>query len=268
MRTIVTPAFLFILLLKSALSVSQTIEIGGIYGYSGYIGDLNQSIIEVTEVHPSYGIHSRINWSQFLSTRLCLSYGAISGSDSEFSTLEDIRSRNLSFKSPLYEASLQVELNYLRFGNNEDPLAQASLFTGIAGFYFNPMAEYQGKQYALQPLGTEGQFLTTNNLKPYNLVQLAIPIGIGFSIRPANRVVIGFEFGLRKTFTDYLDDVSTVYPDISALKVKNPMAATLSYRTPEIGGEKNLNPVGQKRGENGKDAYFQTGISLSIQVSK
>ena len=49
--------------------------------------------------------------------------------------------------------------------------------------------------------------------KPYNLTQFAIPFGGGIKFRVSENVVLAYEVGFRKTFTDYLDDVSTFYVD-------------------------------------------------------
>jgi hypothetical protein len=42
-------------------------------------------------------------------------------------------------------------------------------------------------------------------------VQFAIPFGVGFKYALDKKSSIGLEYGLRKTFTDYIDDVSTTY---------------------------------------------------------
>ena len=95
-----------------------------------------------------------------------------------------------------------------------------------------------------------------------------IPAGIGFKIGLNKRTNLGIETGIRQTFTDYLDDVSGVYPDIEKLSEKSPFSATLSYRTPEFyGGKEQPNPKGQRRGDNYKtDLYFFTGLTLTVNL--
>ena len=67
----------------------------------------------------------------------------------------------------------------------------------------------------LQELGTEGQGTTSfQNRKPYSLTQLSIPFGGGVKIGVSDDFNIIIEYGLRKTFTDYIDDVSTTYAGI------------------------------------------------------
>jgi hypothetical protein len=61
-----------------------------------------------------------------------------------------------------------------------------------------------------------------------------IPIGIGLQI-PLNPILdLNLEASYRKTFSDYLDDVSTVYTDNAALRARDPIAADLADRTKEI----------------------------------
>ena len=86
----------------------------------------------------------------------------------------------------------------------------------------------------------------------------------------SDRSNIGVEIGFRKTFTDYLDDVSSAYPDIEVLDSADPIAASLSYRSPEYYevGPKDLgNPVGRTRGNPEKmDWYFIMGVTLSVNI--
>ena len=100
----------------------------------------------------------------------------------------------------------------------ETPLYPFSpfIFTGVSLFNFNPKAEASdGQWYTLQELGTEGQGTTSfQNRKPYSLTQLSIPFGGGVKIGVSDDFNIIIEYGLRKTFTDYIDDVSTTYAGI------------------------------------------------------
>jgi hypothetical protein len=145
--------------------------------------------------------------------------------------------------------------------------ASAYLSAGIAGFYFNPRTLYQDSWVELQPLGTEGQGLPGYADK-YNRFQLAVPVGIGFKIKPGDRSSFGLTFGYRHTFTDYLDDVSGNYPDLQQLYQLNPMAAQLSCRTE--GGAAPDNPaVSDQRGSNtGNDHYFFAGCTLAITLGQ
>jgi hypothetical protein len=102
---------------------------------------------------------------------------------------------------------------------------------GFAGFgvaYFNPKADYQGKTYVLQPLQTEGV--------SYSRVTPVIPFGLGIRLKMGPNMNISFEGGYRKTFTDYMDDVSTVYPatyssaDAELLSIRGASYAVPGYK--------------------------------------
>src|SRR6185503_3498036 len=93
----------------------------------------------------------------------------------------------------------------------------------------NPKATYNGTTYELQKIGTEGQYLGGSYPKPYKLQQISIPFGFGFLLKITEHLDFGGECGFRKTFTDYLDDVSTRYPDKQEMLAKQgPVAVALS----------------------------------------
>ena len=75
---------------------------------------------------------------------------------------------------------------------------------------------------------------------------------------------ISFEFGYRFLFTDYLDDVSTTYPDLNLLSnEKGPEAAALSYR----GTTTTTSVTGRQRGNpSKKDSYFIGGIKFTTSL--
>ena len=57
---------------------------------------------------------------------------------------------------------------------------------------------------------------------------IAIPTGIGVRYKLSNRLDISAEASYRWTFTDYLDDVSADYPDLSSV---DPLSARMSARS-------------------------------------
>ena len=130
-----------------------------------------------------------------------------------------LKNRNLHFKSDVIELSGQIEFNFLPYetGNSLYPFTPF-IFTGVSLFNYNPKAEASdGQWYALQEIGTEGQGTTSfPNRKKYALTQMSIPFGGGVKIGVADDFNIIIEYGLRKTFTDYIDDVSSTYAGIPA----------------------------------------------------
>ena len=262
--------------LPHSINAQRNLDIGFFLGVSHYMGDLQRAHLEVLEIHQARGFFLRYSIDNNFSVKTHLYQGNISGSDARYPTLESVWKRNLSFRSSVYEAGIQGEFNFMNFGIRKQHykqrligyMASAYIFGGISGFYFNPQANYQGKWYDLQPLGTEGQGLEGNPEK-YNRLQAAIPMGFGFKIRSTKWSCIGVEVGFRKTFTDYLDDVSGKYPDLKLLEEANPMAVALSFRSPEVDPNVNPAPQGNYRGNpKGKDMYLFAGVMLAVTIGK
>lgn len=209
-------------------AIAQKWEVGGMLGASNYNGDLAREIV-LKESHIAGGLFFRYNLGKYFSIKPAIQIGTISGNDKNF---EENKYRNLSFRSNISEISTVMEFNFRPFGarvrtENFTPYVQF----GIAGFRFNPKAEFNGDEFALRNLHTEGQ------TKAYKPVQIAIPFGMGLKWAINNNLTFGFEFVYRKTFTDYLDDVSKNYPDLTVqAKTYGPVSAALSDRSGEVEG--------------------------------
>src|SRR5690606_15533698 len=93
-----------------------------------------------------------------------------------------------------------------------------------------------GTKIFLRDLGTEGQGLPQYpDKKMYNLVQIAVPFGGGIRLRLSDNVHISYEIGLRKLFTDYIDDVSTTYADEAILASRRGQRAVgIAFRGDEL----------------------------------
>ncbi len=75
-------------------------------------------------------------------------------------------------------------------------------------------------------------------------------------------VVLAWEIGFRKTFTDYIDDVSTFYVDKTVLQnAKGPVAVELAYRANELKGGDQTYPVSAPN-----EAVLNTMISITTLV--
>ena len=259
---------LFLSTLFTVQLKAQYFDVGAFVGTSNYMGDLVGSIPEGPEYHPAYGIFGRYNLNK-ISTKIHFYKGEVSGSDYYSTVKSGRRKRNLSFESPLYELGLQFEFNFFqyRYWTNKNSTTPY-LFAGFSGFYFNPKAEYNGTLYELQPLGTEGQGLP-GNPDPYSLFSFAIPMGAGLKLSISKTTNIGMEVGVRSTFTDYLDDVSTNYPDLASLEeVRGATAAALSFRSPEYDQSYLItDPSGKRRGgPDVKDWYLFAGLTISVNL--
>jgi len=113
-------------------------------------------------------------------------------------------------------------------------------------------------------LGTEGQGLVSTREK-YSRFQFAIPFGIGFKYGLDKVWAVGLEFGARRTFTDYIDDVSTTYYDNDKLAESNPLAAQMA--DPSLGEVEGQTAVNQQRGDpKDNDAYMFLLITLTYKL--
>lgn len=262
-RILLIAGVVMCLLLDQAQGQQASFELGGFLGVSNYMGDLQQTRFETEECHPAYGAFARWYMNSALGLKLHFYKGKISGRDANYDGLL-VRERNLQFESPVYELGMQMEVAFSHFGEGQLRVAAPYCFFGFGLFHFNPKTLYQGRWVSLQPLGTEGQSVAETDRTRYKLVQWSIPFGVGFNINIGKQSNFGFELGIRKTFTDYLDDVSGTYPDIDRLADQDPLAAALSFRTPEYLGNQLPNPEGQPRGNpETLDFYFFGGFTFS-----
>ena len=256
---------LFTILLSSAgiKSSAQYNELGILGGWSSYQGELADHLFKTEMNHLAGGIFFRHNWDRHWSWKLSVNYGRISGDDA-LSSSPFNRDRNLSFYSNILDISPLIEFNFFPYetGNFYYPFTPY-LFTGISIFHFNPKASLGNNVYELQPLTTEGE-------KPYKRLNIAIPIGGGlkFSI---GRLGIGLEVGARRSYCDYLDDVSTVYPNpVSLLADKGQTAVLLSDRSFTSRDSSILVPSSfrkQRGNMQDKDWYLFGGITLYYRLS-
>lgn len=196
-----------------------------------------------------------------------LSYAVVGGAD-RFSDKADTRIRNLAFETSIVELSAIGE--YTLFNLYEQKFSPYA-FVGIAAYHFNPYAYYNGAKTYLKPLSTEGQGLAGYADRPqYGLTQIAIPFGGGLKYAVNDNLRIGLELGMRKLFTDYLDDVSTTYADPNDLLLaKGQRAVDISYRGDEIANGTVAYPnKGEQRGSpKFKDWYYLTGIHLTYRIN-
>lgn len=259
--------FLAILLVATGVftSTAQYTEVGAFLSASNYIGDLQQQL-ESSEYNPGIGLQVRFVRSKRLSLQGHFYKLRISGKD-ENSLSELRQARNLSVRTDIYELGFQAEFNLSPYEIKAGKISAPYIFAGVSGMYFNPQASYMGTWRDLQPLGTEGQTLNGNDDK-YSVFAPAIPFGIGFRFNLFERINLNLEMGMRYTFTDYLDDISGLYPDIVKLTAQDPIAGALSYRSPEYAGEPLSNPVGLARGDNYKhDLVFVAGLGITFNLA-
>lgn len=237
-------------------------EIGFMIGGSYYNGDLNPNK-HFLQTKMAGGLIYRYNITPRWTFKVSALLGWLEASDMISKANVE---RNLSFNTYIFDFSPQIEFNFLQYIlGHKKHFISPYIFVGASVFNFNPRTKYDGKWQYLHDLGTEGQGTTlTGKNNPYSLTSIAIPFGIGLKISPARFLSLGLEWGIRKTFTDYIDDVSTSYPDPVVLAAENgELAALLSDRSLTDAG----NHVGLARGNSKtKDWYVFTGLTATFRI--
>ncbi len=245
---------------------AQNFELGVMVGVSNYQGDLGAETISASfkQTHAAYGGFLRYNFNNYITAKLNVYSGTISGEDSNAGN-ETRRQRNLSFRNNLLEVGLTGEFNILGYQPfNLERVFSPYVFAGIAMVRHNPKAFIDGNWVELQPLGTEGQGLSSEpDREFYKLTQFSVPFGIGAKYAINDKWNLGLEFGVRRTFTDYLDDVSTTYTDKEQLlAARGELAVALSDRATEP------RAAGVNRGNDGNDDwYFMGGVTISYNFA-
>jgi hypothetical protein len=246
-------------------------ELGG----ADQIGTNGFKDLELQLTRPAVSVGLRYKLTPIFSLHSHLTYGQVRGDDKL--TKEFFRNnRNLNFKSNIYEFNVNFEAAllsqreggiYRLRGVRRTTSFEGSMygFVGIGVFHFNPKGEINDKWYELQPLGTEGQGISPAREK-YKRTQVCIPLGIGGRYFFNRRWGVGFEFGIRKTFTDYIDDASKTYYDNDAIKQKYGDIAAY-FADPSLDLGENLTVAGQQRGDpRDKDAYMFFMVSLHYKI--
>ncbi len=208
----------------------------------------------------------KYRFNRYFATKTEVSYFELKGSDA-YTDNPRRNARNLSFQSYNFEFSQRLEFIFLaqEFNGQFYRLTSRSrqkgsnfqlyTFGGMGFATYNPKANYNGTLVALRPLKTEGQ--------DYGKATFIMPLGFGMRFGLTKQIRIGIEATCFKTFTDYMDDVSTFYPEAGVLT--DPAALYLSNpsKSPE------LFPPGSRRGDlNQKDTYYRLGVSLIFNLKR
>lgn len=278
-----------------------------------YYGDLAPSPAKISTdlsfTKPGFAVSFMHRFGPRYALQAQFMFATLKGSDNESASASDLENgiyryqRNLSFRNQIKELSVVGIFDL--FENQSTYMSRAKwtpyAYIGLAVFLQDPEAiapatdlqgnalPEAGEYVSLQPLGTEGQYATlsptdiNSGIQPYSLVQIAIPFGLGARFRLNDALDLSAEIGFRYTFTDYLDDVSANYVDLT--KLNSPLAQAMSYRTNELNGGNPTNPQpsgiagvnvqagygsehfdNKRGGKNANDMYMVTSIRLTYII--
>ncbi|MEO5942964.1 MAG: hypothetical protein ABIP30_01300 [Ferruginibacter sp.] len=271
--------------IEAGLNFGPTFFLGDLGGNAGkgthFIKDINFPLTKLMK-----GAFISIYPKDWIGLRVAAQYTYVEGRDNIIDTkgVDELwrKQRNLDFKSNMWEVYGAIEIYptmMFKKYDDYDPMIKPYGFIGAGLFHFDPqgsITDVNGNKtwYKLHPLHTEGEgFPQYPDKKPYNLTQLNIPMGGGLKIRLSDKVSTAVELLYRKTFTDYIDDVSTTYIDpnnfYANLSPANAAIAakiadkTVGIVTPGV----NRYPPGTQRGNsNNMDAYFSFVVKLGVKL--
>ena len=268
--------------IEIGVNFGPTFFLGDLGGHAGYgttfIKDLNVPLTKFMK-----GAFVSVYPNEWLGFRLAAQYTYIEGQDKIINTNgpnESYRKfRNLDVRSDVWEAYTAVEFFPLMFMHRDEeeywPKVRPYVFGGVGVFHFNPqgsLTDANGDKtwYDLQPLHTEGQgFAEYPSRKPYSLTQLNIPFGAGIKYILYDNMNLGLELLYRKTFTDYMDDVSTTYIDPDLFnKYLSPQDANIAIQIHDksSGVYTRTDPGFQRGNPKNFDAYFSFLFKIGIRL--
>jgi opacity protein-like surface antigen len=240
---------------------AQNFHFSGRLGLAGYQGDLKAHSLSLSQTRLMGSIGVQYDLSEHLTARSYLTLASLKADDKKGTS--SMRLRNLDFQTGLFDWELSAQ--YDLFSLN-DKWWTPYLFAGIGIYHYNPYTkDSAGNKVFLKPLSTEGEGFV-QGVNNYKLTGFSIPVGLGFSYALNEDMRLGLEFGYRKIFTDYLDDVSGNYADKNALlNARGQTAVDLAWRGDEINGAP-YPAAGSERGNpNQKDGYYYIALTYTVR---
>ncbi|NOR88584.1 MAG: hypothetical protein GQ527_13350 [Bacteroidales bacterium] len=293
-----TIVMVFSLLMMAPQTRAQTLDVGVFGGGSYYLGDINPNL-HFVGTQAAYGGFFRFNYKDRWGFRIGATRGKLKADDQDFASINAsqvylsgdydindpnliyyaVSNRGLNFETDITEVSFLFELNFFPFfvGSHRNTWTPY-IFAGLSMYMYNPRPIGGGPN--LRDLGTEGQGFD-DRPEPYGNMALAIPFGIGVKFSLNKRLGLGFEWGIRKTYNDYIDDISSTYymdlygynpdegiyyapnPENPAEIISFPISDEVYYSDPTFSHKK-----GEKRGDQyNNDWYAFFGVNLTFKIN-
>ncbi len=197
----------------------KTLEIGPHAGMGYYMGDLNPTL-PFAQAQLQYGGLVRFNYDNRWTFRFDYSRVTVTADDTKLSWRPE---RGLNFTSKINDFSLVAEFNFLEYyTGNPKKNVSPYIFGGISVFQYTVFANVGDRLVDLSDYATEGP--EPADAKWYDKmfgktspIGVSIPFGMGVKFSVSRHMAATVEWRMQKTFTDYLDDVATVYPENHAV---------------------------------------------------
>ncbi|MBR5101549.1 MAG: outer membrane beta-barrel protein, partial [Muribaculaceae bacterium] len=187
MKRVLTILATILLTATATLAQDYRYEIGPALGVSGYLGDANHSNVFS---HPGLvaGGVFRYNLNSRWVLKGDLIYAGISG-DTKGSDSKYPGGQEYDFSSSLFDIGVQAEFNFLNYG-------------------IGPRYK-RYKRYT--PYMTIGVGAVIGSTKGSTAASMSIPLGVGVKYKIKERLNVGFEFTMRKEFSDKIDGLTDLY---------------------------------------------------------
>lgn len=156
-------------------ATAQTLEVGLLGGGTYYLGEMNPAF-HFKNTKLAYGVLARLNTNRRMAYTFSFIRGGIEGIDNVTGRVVE---QDYSFNIHVNEISATASFNFLEY------------FTGSKRHFWTP--------YVFGGLGVSFSKIST----AFN-----VPFGLGFKFGFSEHLGAGIEWGMRKTFTDYLDGVN------------------------------------------------------------
>jgi len=255
-------------------------DLGGAAGVGKtFIKDLDLPLTKFCK-----GLYVSYSPVNFIAFRLGANLGYLEGDDLEAPAKGGYemqrRERSLNFKTKISEAYLAMEIFPTVFLEQYDGLKgkfRPYLIAGVGVFHFDPEAKDIGGGWVkTRPLRLEGQgFDEYPAVHEYSLTQKNLLVGFGFKHYLTERFYAGIEVLHRKTYTDYIDDVSEGYyvDPIYFDKYLSPenaiVARRLFYRANySFPTSRPYEEYAERGDPKEKDAFFSGILGLGLRLGK
>lgn len=255
--TLLLFTFLFPLIVAA-----QEWEFGLQGGASGYMGDINpENPLAFNDW--AAGAFVKYNFDHTWGIRGNFAYANTYAYDAH-SRVQQRRERNLGFFGPIMEAALLVDFNFFKWLPQRGRVVYTPyIFAGVGGIQFEPKW-YNVLDPSVPTINLRNY--TTENIN-YKNRAITIPFGAGFKYNLRGPWSVGIELGYRLAFTDYLDDVSGTYPNLSYANRGNDLATYLA--DPSTAVPYMPPSPGTQRGDGRPyDSFMTVGITLSYTIFK
>jgi hypothetical protein len=178
----------------------QKAEVGGGIGSLNYTGDLVR-LYNPAFTQPALTLFYRHNISSIVSFRAGLTGGKLKANDRQHPIDAFAAQRGYSFNITVIEASTIFEYHFLDWRDTKRKLRFTPyLMGGLVMFGISGVPEKNAE---------------------YSNVQIGIPLGGGVKYVVNPKWYLAFEYGVRRTFFDYLDNISDNDPSLKNYQYGN-----------------------------------------------